>query len=78
MGFEKILITCLKDNEASKRVIINNGGIYESTVYEPKDKVVMMNRILKALEHDHFVLMAQPIQGIRGDRHPAAQRPQMF
>lgn len=27
-----------------------------------KDKVVMMNRILKALEHDHFVLMAQPIQ----------------
>lgn len=34
-----------------------------------KDKVVMMNRILKALEHDHFVLMAQPIQGIRGDRY---------
>lgn len=29
----------------------------------------MMNRILKALEHDHFVLMAQPIQGIRGDRY---------
>lgn len=26
-----------------------------------KDKVVMMNRILKALEQDHFVLMAQPI-----------------
>lgn len=41
MGFEKILITCLKENEASKRVIINNGGIYESTVYEPKDKVYL-------------------------------------
>jgi EAL domain-containing protein (putative c-di-GMP-specific phosphodiesterase class I) len=34
-----------------------------------KDKVVMMNRILKALEQDHFVPMAQPIQGIRGDRY---------
>ena len=34
-----------------------------------KDKVVMMNRILKALEQDHFVLMAQPIQGIRGDNY---------
>lgn len=39
LGLEKILITCLKDNEASKRVIINNGGIYESTVYEPTEKV---------------------------------------
>lgn len=34
-----------------------------------KDKVVMMNCILKALEQDHFVLMAQPIQGIRGDNY---------
>jgi hypothetical protein len=34
-----------------------------------KDKVVMMNRILKALEQDHFVLMAQPIRGIRGDNY---------
>lgn len=41
MGFEKILITCLKENEASKRVIINNDGIYESTVYESKDKVYL-------------------------------------
>lgn len=34
-----------------------------------KDKVAMMNRILKALEQDYFVLMAQPIQGIRGDNY---------
>ena len=34
-----------------------------------KDKVAMMNRILKALEQDYFVLMAQPIRGIRGDNY---------
>lgn len=33
LGLERILITCLKDNEGSRRVIQNNGGVYESTVY---------------------------------------------
>lgn len=32
-----------------------------------KDKVEMMNRLQRALEHDGFCLVAQPIQGIRGD-----------
>ncbi|MEG1249320.1 MAG: sensor domain-containing phosphodiesterase [Citrobacter sp.] len=32
-----------------------------------KDKVVMMNRLQQALEHDRFFLMAQPIWGVRGD-----------
>lgn len=32
----KILITCLKDNIASKKVIINNGGIYEKEFYDEK------------------------------------------
>ena len=34
---------------------------------ELKDKVVMMNRLQQALEHNHFFLMAQPITGMRGD-----------
>ena len=34
---------------------------------ELKDKVAMMNRLQRALEHNHFFLMAQPITGMRGD-----------
>ncbi|MDN8599199.1 sensor domain-containing phosphodiesterase [Citrobacter enshiensis] len=32
-----------------------------------KDKVAMMNHLQRALEYDRFCLMAQPIQGVRGD-----------
>ena len=39
LGIDKVLITCIKGNEGSKRTILNNGGIYESTVYEPDEKV---------------------------------------
>lgn len=34
-----------------------------------KDKVAMINRLQLALEHDRFCLMAQPIEGIRGDTY---------
>ena len=37
----KVLITCIKENEGSKRTILNNGGVYESTVYEPDEKVFL-------------------------------------
>ena len=38
---DKILITCMKDNIASKKVILNSGGVYESEiVYPPNDKVL--------------------------------------
>lgn len=36
---------------------------------ELKDKVTMMNLLVKALEQDRFLLMAQPIVGIRGDSY---------
>ena len=39
LGIDKVLITCIKGNEGSKRTILNNGGIYESTVYEPDEKI---------------------------------------
>lgn len=38
IGLNKVLVTCLEDNEASRKVIKKNGGIYESTVYEPSRK----------------------------------------
>ncbi len=43
MEFEKILITCQKDNIGSAKTILNNGGVYESTVYE-EGKDIYLNR----------------------------------
>ena len=35
MGIHKVLIACIDTNEASRRTILKNGGVYESTVQEP-------------------------------------------
>src|SRR5690606_33269600 len=32
-GLKDILLTCNQENEGSKRTILANGGVYESTVY---------------------------------------------
>lgn len=37
LGLTRVLITCLRENEASRRTILANGGVYESTVYEPRE-----------------------------------------
>ena len=34
LGIDKVLITCIRGNEGSRRTILKNGGIYESTIYE--------------------------------------------
>ena len=39
LGIDKVLITCADNNEGSRKTILANGGIYESTVYEPEEKV---------------------------------------
>ena len=41
IGFEKILVTCIDGNLGSEKTILANGGVYESTVYEPNDKVYL-------------------------------------
>ena len=38
LGLKKVLITCTDTNEASRRTILKNGGVYESTVFEPDEK----------------------------------------
>ena len=38
LGLGRILITCLEDNIGSEKTILRNGGVYESTVYEPDEK----------------------------------------
>lgn len=38
IGLDKILISCIDNNIGSEKTILNNGGIYESTVYEQDRK----------------------------------------
>ena len=33
-GIHRVLICCVKGNEGSRRTILKNGGVYESTVYQ--------------------------------------------
>ncbi|MDR1630231.1 MAG: GNAT family N-acetyltransferase [Oscillospiraceae bacterium] len=38
LGLAKVLITCDADNDGSRKTILANGGVYESTVFEQKEK----------------------------------------
>ena len=38
IGIDKVLITCIDGNIGSEKTILANGGVYESTVYEPDGK----------------------------------------
>ena len=37
LGIGRVLITCVQGNEGSKRTILNNGGIFESAVFDSED-----------------------------------------
>ena len=39
LGLDKVMVTCLTDNEGSRRTILKNGGVYEYTVHEPEENV---------------------------------------
>ena len=41
LGIYKVLITCINTNIGSRKTILANGGIYESTVYEPDEQVYL-------------------------------------
>lgn len=38
LGIYDVLVCCLADNEASRRTILNNGGVYESKVFETRSQ----------------------------------------
>lgn len=38
IGIDKVLITCIDGNIGSEKTILANGGVYDSTVYEPDEK----------------------------------------
>lgn len=35
IGLEKVLISCRTDNVGSRKTILANGGVYESTIFVP-------------------------------------------
>lgn len=39
LGLDKVMITCLKTNEASRRIILANGGVYEKDTND-KDRTL--------------------------------------
>ena len=39
LGISHVLVSCIQGNEGSRKVILHNGGVYESTVYCPPEKV---------------------------------------
>ena len=39
IGLDRVLITCDANNEGSRRTILSNGGVYESTVHEPEENI---------------------------------------
>lgn len=39
IGLDKVLVTCNDDNIGSEKVMLANGGEYESTVFEPEEGV---------------------------------------
>lgn len=39
LGIGEVLVTCISGNTGSEKTILANGGVYESTVYEPGAKV---------------------------------------
>lgn len=40
-GLDRVLITCLAENEASRRTILACGGVYEKTVYCERDDALL-------------------------------------
>ena len=41
LGLSRVMISCLTANEASRRTILANGGVYDKTVYEPDEGVYL-------------------------------------
>ena len=39
IGLPRVLISCETENEGSRRTILANGGVYESTVHEPEEDI---------------------------------------
>lgn len=41
LGIHDVMVSCLADNEGSRRTILRNGGVYDGTVREPREDVLL-------------------------------------
>ncbi len=41
LGLEKVLVCCEDSNTGSRKVILNNRGVYDGTVFEPEEKIFL-------------------------------------
>ena len=41
LGLKKVMISCSEENEASRRTILANGGVFERREFEPDDKEIL-------------------------------------
>ena len=39
IGLDRVLISCEPNNPGSRRTILANGGVYESTVHDPRENI---------------------------------------
>ncbi len=39
IGLDRVLVSCIDGNIGSEKTILANGGVYESTVHEPKEDI---------------------------------------
>ena len=41
LGLERVMISCAVDNEGSRRTILANGGVFDSTVWDEEDSEML-------------------------------------
>ena len=72
LGIPRVLMTCDKDNVASARTIIKNGGILENEIINeegvPEQRYWIDLEKIPPLTHVYFVRHAQPVHSHREDR----------
>lgn len=49
LGLDRVLVCCRVENEASRRVILKNGGVYDATVTEPRRGVTLERYWIKVI-----------------------------
>ena len=54
IGLSRVLISCEVNNEASRRTILANGGVYERTVYEPGENIELQR---------YWIDLSHPVPG---------------
>ena len=72
LGIRRVLMTCDKDNVASARTIIKNGGILENEIINeegvPEQRYWIDLESISPLTHVYFVRHAQPVHAHQEDR----------